>query len=56
MAAKETIHHWQTNAIIYIYRGFQGRVIIVLSMHTPTEHQCLITVQAQKVIHEYVYY
>ena len=30
---------------------FQGRVIIVLSMHTPAEYQCLGTVQAQKVIH-----
>ena len=29
---------------------FQGRVIIVLSMHTPTEYQCLGTVQAQKAI------
>ena len=30
---------------------FQGRVIIVLSKHTPTEYQCLGTVQAQKAIH-----
>ena len=30
--------------------GFQGRVIIVLSMHTLTEYQCLGTVQAQKAI------
>ena len=30
--------------------GFQGRVTIVLSMHTPTEYQCLGTVQAQKAI------
>ena len=29
---------------------FQGRVIIVLSMHTPTEYQCLGTVQAQNAI------
>ena len=29
---------------------FQGRVIIVLSMYTPTEYQCLGTVQAQKAI------
>ena len=29
---------------------FQGRVIVVLSMHTPTEYQCLGTVQAQKAI------
>ena len=28
---------------------FQGRVIIVLSMHTLTEYQCLGTVQAQKL-------
>ena len=34
---------------------FQGRIIIVLSMHTPTD-QCLVTLQAQKAIHEYVYY
>ena len=30
---------------------FQGRVIILLSMHTPTEYQCLGTVQAQKAVH-----
>ena len=29
---------------------FQGRVIIVLSMHTPTEYLCLGTVQAKKAI------
>ena len=29
---------------------FQDRVIIVLSMHTPTEYQCLGTVQAQNAI------
>ena len=33
---------------------FQDRVIIVLSMHTPTEYQCLGTVQAQKAICTYV--
>ena len=32
----------------------QGRVIIVLSMHTPTEYQCLGTVQAQKAIYMYM--
>ena len=30
--------------------GFQGRVIIVLSIHTHTEYQCLGTVQAQKAL------
>ena len=30
---------------------FQGRVIIVLSMHTPTEYQCLGTVQAPKAMY-----
>ena len=29
---------------------FQGRVIILLSIHIPTEYQCLGTVQAQKGI------
>ena len=29
---------------------FKAGVIIVLSMHTPTEYQCLGTVQAQKAI------
>ena len=29
---------------------FQGGVIIVLSMHTPTEYHCLGSVQAQKAI------
>ena len=28
---------------------FQGRVIIVLNKHTPTEDQCLGTLQAQKL-------
>ena len=31
---------------------FQGRVIIVLRMYTPTEYQCLGTLQG---IREYVY-
>ena len=41
------------HSIAYPLQGlgdFQG-VIIVLSMHTPTEYQCLGTVQAQKAIH-----
>ena len=33
---------------------FQGRVIIVLSMHTPREYQCVGTVQAKKSICTYV--
>ena len=36
-------------------KDFQGRVIIVLSRHTPTEYQCLGTVQAQNTLHDYVY-
>ena len=30
--------------------NFQGRVIIVLSMHTPTEYLCLGTIQEQKAV------
>ena len=33
---------------------FQGRLIIVLSKHTPTEDQCLGTVQAQKAFASHV--